>query len=257
MLLVVDVGNTNVVFAVYDGEKQRGLWRCHTDTARTGDEYLAFLSQHFELKHLKISDIDDVIVSSVVPDADFAIEKMAVDGFGCKPIFAGRDTGDIGVGIKIDRPSELGADRLVNTFAVRQEYGGPAIVIDFGTATTFDVVDETGAFCGGAIAPGPNLSMEALYMAAAKLPRVGVEKPQKAIATNTVEAMRVGVYWGYVGLIEKILSATIAEMPIKPKIIATGGLAGLFKSDIPAIEHIDDNLTLKGLLGIYQHLKNK
>ncbi len=257
MLLVIDIGNTNVVFALYDGDVQKGLWRCKTDTARTADEYLAFLSQHFELKHVAITDVTDVMVSSVVPDADFAIDVLAREGFGRPPLFVGRDTGDLGIAIKIDRPSELGADRLVNTFAVVKDYQTAAIVIDFGTATTFDVVDEHGAFCGGVIAPGPNLSMAALYMAAAKLPRVGVEKPQKSVATNTVEAMRAGVFWGYVGLVEKILAQLMAELGTRPKVIATGGLAVLFKDDIPAIDVIDEDLTLKGLLGIYQHIKKQ
>jgi type III pantothenate kinase len=257
MLLAIDVGNTNIVFALYAGNIQKGMWRCMTESARTSDEYLAFLSQHFELKNLKVADVTDVIVSSVVPDVDFSIEKLARDGFGIGALFVGRDTPNLGIDIKIDRPAELGADRLVNTFAVHRVYQCAAIVIDFGTATTFDVVDAQGAFCGGVIAPGPNLSMEALYMAAAKLPRVGVEKPRAAIAKNTVEAMRSGVFWGYVGLVEKILDKLIAELGSKPKIIATGGLATLFQSDIPAIDVIDEDLTLKGLLGIYQHMKNK
>lgn len=163
----------------------------------------------------------------------------------------------MGVKVKIDRPSELGADRLVNTVAVKAEYNCAAIVIDFGTATTFDVVDKNGDFIGGVIAPGPNLSMTALSMAAAKLPKVGIEKPKAAIATNTVEAMRAGVFWGYVGLVEKTIERLCLELGYRPKIIATGGLATLFKDDIPAIDVIDDELTLKGLLSIYLRLKKQ
>lgn len=257
MLLTIDVGNTNIVFALYDGQTQKGHWRCMTDAGRTADEYLAFLSQHFELKSLKISDVTDVIISSVVPDVDFAIRGVCENGFNVRPIFVGKDTGDLGIKVLIDRPSELGADRLVNTYAVHKEYKCAAIVLDFGTATTFDIVDKDGNFCGGVIAPGPNLSLEALHLAAAKLPSVAVKKPKSALAKNTVDAMQSGIYWGYVGLVEKILEKLIAELGERPKIIATGGLAGLFCDDIPVIDVIDDNLTLKGLLAIYQHVKNK
>lgn len=257
MLLAVDIGNTNIVFALYDGQEQSGHWRCKTDTGKTADEYLAFLSQHFELKHLNISDVKDVIISSVVPDVDFAIRTLCRDGFGLNPIFVGKDTGDLGIKILIDRPSELGADRLVNTYAVHKEYKCAAIVVDFGTATTFDIVDNDGNFCGGVIAPGPNLSLEALHLAAAKLPSVPVKKPKSALAKNTVDAMQSGIYWGYVGLIEKILEKLVAELDKRPKIIATGGLAVLFKDDIPEIDVIDDNLTLKGLLYVYERVKNQ
>lgn len=257
MLLAVDVGNTNIVFALYDGTTQKGMWRCMTDAGRTSDEYLAFLSQHFELKNVRVSDVTDVIVSSVVPDVDFAIRKLCKDAFSVPPIFVGKDTGDLGIQIKIDRPSELGADRLVNTFAVHKEYQCAAIVLDFGTATTFDIVDKDGNFCGGVIAPGPNLSLEALHLAAAKLPSVAVKKPKAALATNTVDAMQSGIFWGYVGLVEKILEQLIAELGYRPKIIATGGLSNLFRQDIPLIDVIDEELTLKGLLSIYQHIKNQ
>jgi type III pantothenate kinase len=257
MLLAIDIGNTNIVFAIYDGQTQRGHWRFMTDAGRTSDEYLAFLSQHFELKNLKISDITDVIISSVVPDVDYAMRRTCENGFNIQPIFVGKDTGDLGIKVLIDRPSELGADRLVNTYAVHKEYQCAAIVLDFGTATTFDIVDKDGNFCGGVIAPGPNLSLEALHLAAAKLPSVAVKKPKAALAKNTVDAMQSGIYWGYVGLVEKILEKLVAELGERPKIIATGGLAVLFREDIPAIDIMDDNLTLKGLLAIYQHLKNQ
>lgn len=257
MLLAVDIGNTNIVFALYEGESHKGMWRCKTDAGRTSDEYLAFLSQHFELKNVSVRDVKDVIISSVVPEVDFAMRKLCEDGFGCKPMFVGKDTGSLGIEIKIDRPSELGADRLVNTFAVHKEYGCAAIVIDFGTATTFDIVDKDGNFCGGVIAPGPNLSIEALHLAAAKLPSVAVKKPKSALAKNTVDAMQSGVFWGYVGLVEKITEKLISELGTRPKIIATGGLANLFKHDISLIDVIDEELTLKGLLSIYQHIKNQ
>ena len=257
MLLAIDIGNTNIVFALYDGREQSGLWRCKTDTGRTADEYLAFLSQHFELKNLKITDVSDVIISSVVPDVDFAIRRACEDGFNKSPLFVGKDTGDLGIKVLIDRPSELGADRLVNTYAVYKEYQCAAIVVDFGTATTFDIIDKDGNFCGGVIAPGPNLSLEALHLAAAKLPSVAVKKPKSALAKNTIDAMQSGIFWGYVGLVEKILEKLISELGERPKIIATGGLARLFRDDIPAVDVIDEDLTLKGLLAIYQHIKNQ
>lgn len=257
MLLAIDVGNTNIVFALYDGKSQKGMWRSMTETARTADEYLAFISQHFELKNLKLSDVTDVIISSVVPDADFALHKLCQDGFGIRPIFVGKDTGGLGIEIRIDRPSELGADRLVNTYAVHTEYNCAAIVLDFGTATTFDIVDKDGNFCGGVIAPGPNLSLEALHLAAAKLPSVPVKRPKAATAKNTIDAMQSGIFWGYVGLVEKILEKLIAELGERPKIIATGGLARLFQADIPSIDVIDEELTLKGLLSIYHRVKNQ
>ena len=261
MLLAIDVGNTNIVFALYSGTILQGMWRCKTDAGRTSDEYLAFLSQHFELKKVQVSDVKDVIVSSVVPEVDFAIRRLCEDGFGCRPVFVGKDTGSLGIEIKIDRPSELGADRLVNTFAVHKEYKCAAIVLDFGTATTFDIVDKDGNFCGGVIAPGPNLSIEALHLAAAKLPSVAIKKPKAALAKNTVDAMQSGIFWGYVGLVEKILEQLVSELASaggeRPKIIATGGLATLFKNDVPSIDVIDEELTLKGLLSIYQHIKNQ
>lgn len=256
MLLTIDIGNTNIVFAVYDGKVQKGHWRCKTDAGRTADEYLAFLSQHFELKNLTLKSITDVIVSSVVPDVDFAIRQFCQNGFGCLPFFVGKDTGDIGVTVKIDKPSELGADRLVNAVAVQEDYvGQPVIVVDFGTATTFDVIGVDGSFCGGVIAPGPNLSLEALHLAAAKLPSVPVKKPKSALAKNTVDAMQSGIYWGYIGLVQKIVSSLKTEVGGDVKVIATGGLAVLFKDDIPEIDVLDDNLTLKGLLAIYERVK--
>lgn len=257
MLLAVDIGNTNIVFALYDGNVQKGMWRCMTEAGRTPDEYLAFLSQHFQLAGVSVADVKDVIVSSVVPEVEFAIRHLCEKSFKCRPVFVGKDTGSLGIEIKIDRPSELGADRLVNTFAVYKEYKCAAIVVDFGTATTFDVVDKDGNFCGGVIAPGPNLSIEALHLAAAKLPSVAVKKPKSALATNTVDAMQSGIFWGYVGLVEKIMEQLIAELGERPKIIATGGLSKLFKDDIPLIDLIDEELTLKGLLSIYQHIKNQ
>lgn len=224
MLLTIDCGNTNIVFAVYDGTEIMGLWRCKTDAARTGDEYLAFLSQHFELKNLTIVDVTDVIISSVVPDANFSLRKLCEDGFGVAASFIGQEITpeQIGIAVHIDRPQELGADRIVNAVAIRDYYRQATIVVDFGTATTIDVIGADGAFYGGIIAPGVNLSMAALHMAAAKLPKVSVAKPPKVIGTNTVDAMQSGIFYGYAGLIEGLIERIYGEYGDRPQVIATG-----------------------------------
>lgn len=259
MLLTIDCGNTNIVFAVYDGETLKGLWRCKTDPARTGDEYLAFISQHFELTRLDLSDISDCIVSSVVPDANFSLMSFAEKGLGIKPLFIGRDIAatDLGLDIRLDKPQEVGADRIVNAIAVNAHYSAPAVVVDFGTATTFDVIGADGSFLGGVISPGINLSISALHAAAAQLPKISVACPPSAIGKNTIGAMQSGVFFGYIGLVEGLLNRIETELGQKPLVLATGGLAPLFKEHIPAISYIDEELTLKGLLCIYQRLKNR
>ncbi len=256
MLLAIDAGNTNIVFAIYDGDDCKAVWRCKTDAARTSDEYIAFLSQLCGIEDISFKSITDVIVSSVVPDVNFQLRLMAFQAFGRKAKFIGKEIRDVGIKIKLEKPEEIGADRLVNAVAVLKFYKAPAIVVDFGTATTFDVIDSAG-FCGGAIAPGVNLAISALHMAAAKLPKVSISQPKKAVGTNTVAAMQSGIYWGYVGLVEGMIKRLSAEMKSKPLIIATGGLAPLFQDNIPAITKIDNELTLKGLLSIHQSLKKK
>ncbi len=236
MILVIDAGNTNIVFAVYEGEEQMEIWRCPTHDNFPAIEY----------------EIESVIVGSVVPALDQKIRTFSQEKFSCGPVFVTHD--NAGVSTNLDRPDEAGADRLINAVAAVHYYRSPAIIVDFGTATTFDVVNGDGIYCGGAIAPGPKLSMEALHRAAAKLPKIEIERPASVIGTNTVAAMQSGLYWGYVGLIEGILSRIEQEMTEKPLIIATGGLAHLFTDAIPAIETVDDELTLKGLLQIHhQH----
>lgn len=257
MLLAIDAGNTNIVFAVYDGKERRAMWRCKTDAARTADEYVAFLSQLCETSKIEFKSISNVIVSSVVPDVNFPLRQLAFQGFGKKAKFIGKEIKDVGLKIKLEKPEEIGADRMVNAIAVLKYYQAPAIVVDFGTATTFDVIDKSGAFCGGAIAAGVNLSISALHMAAAKLPKVSVSRPKKSIGSNTVSAMQSGIYWGYVGLVDGMLRRISAEMKTKPLILATGGLAPLFQGDIPLIDKIDEELTLKGLLSIHEDQKKK
>ncbi len=255
VLLAIDIGNTNSVFAVYRGETLVAHWRCQTAAGRTADEYASFLQGLFVDKKLGWKDIDDVIICSVVPDSDFHIKGFCRDYLKKKPVMVGAD--NVNIGIDLDRPEEIGADRLVNAVAVREFYKTPAIVIDFGTATTFDVVDKKGRYAGGAIAPGIHLSIEALHRAAAKLPRVAVKKPARAIGKNTVEAIQSGIFWGYIGLIEGVVEKLSKELGAKPYVLATGGLAPLFAPHTKSINHVDDELTLKGLLLIHQESKNE
>ena len=258
MLLAIDAGNTDIKFAVFDGKKNKAMWRIKTDAARSSDEYVVFLSELFKLAKLKFSDIHDCIISSVVPDANFNLRLMCHSIFKAKPIFLGKEIKKFDLKILLEKPEEIGADRIANAIGVVTYYQAPAIVVGFGTATTFDVVNKDGAYCGGAIAPGVNLSLNALHMAAAKLPKVSVSRTNSVIGTNTVMAMQSGIYWGYVGLISGMVERIKAEMKGKPVVIATGGLAPLFKDDITQIDKIDQDLTLKGLLSIYlRHKKQK
>ena len=246
MLLAVDAGNTNVVFAVHDGTEWRGRWRIATRADRTSDEYAVWLLALFQLAGLKPADIDRCCIGTVVPAALYNLRRLSREWFACEPLIA-RSTVNWGFEIQVDRPQEVGADRLLNALASHHHYKGPLIVIDFGTATTFDVVDGDGAYLGGVIAPGINLSLEALHQAAARLPRIGIGRPQAAIGRDTVSAMQSGIYWGYVGLIEGIVARIRAEHDAPLKVIATGGLAPLFAEGTTVIERIDPDITLEGL----------
>lgn len=253
MLLAIDVGNTNTVFAVFKGESPADSWRLHTENGRSADEYAAFLNQVFDLGGFKISDIQDVLVSSVVPETNFHIQKLCEKYVGKPPVFVTKD--NVPIELAVDRPEDVGADRLVNALAVKVHYQCPAIVIDFGTATTFDVINADGAYAGGVIAPGINLSMNALHQAASKLPKISVSKPNKVIGKTTVEAMRSGVYWGYRGLIEGIVEGIKQELGGDVFVLATGGLASLFADDSNVIQQVDDDLILKGIYEIYKSHK--
>jgi type III pantothenate kinase len=254
MLLAIDCGNTNTVFALCDADKILYSWRCKTDAARTADEYAAFLSP---LLPYEINQLDkaDIIISSVVPAANFNLERLCVQYFQAKPLFIRYGETDFGLEVRLDQPEEAGADRLVNAVAVKAHYQTPAIVIDFGTATNFDCISKDGAHIGGALAPGINLSLNALHHAAAKLPKVSIRQPPRAIGTNTVHAMQSGIYWGYVEMISGMVKRLSDEMDGTPFVLATGGLAHTFQKDIPAIQLIDDDLTLKGLLEIWKRMK--
>jgi len=251
MLLVIDAGNTNTVFAVFDGEVIVGQWRVATLPKRTADEYGVYIHQLFALKNLRLDQIKGVVISTVVPQGLFALRQMAKQYLSCEPLVVGDPGVDLNIKVKLDRPSEVGADRLVNAVAAYRRFGGNAVVIDFGTATTFDVINEAGDYMGGVIAPGIHLSMQALHSAAAKLPEVEVARPKKVVGTSTVEAMQSGIYWGYVGLIEGILHRMEKELGIKLKTIATGGLAPLFVKGTDAIEHLEPELTIWGLKYVY------
>ncbi|WP_029008467.1 type III pantothenate kinase [Azospirillum halopraeferens] len=252
MLLAIDAGNTNVVFAIYDGDVQRGLWRIGTDPRRTADEYMVWLTHLMALRALAPGDIDGCIIASVVPGATFNLKRLCKDHFGCEPMIVGQPTVSLGAKAVVERPDEVGADRLVNAVAAAAAYPLPLIVIDFGTATTFDVVDEDGNYRGGVIAPGINLSLEALHMAASKLPRVEIVQPAAVIGRNTVQCMQSGIFWGYVGLIEGLVERIRAEYGRPMTVVGTGGLAVLFAKATHLIEHTDAELTLRGLLLIYR-----
>lgn len=252
MLLTIDVGNTNVVFAIYDEDRQVGAWRCATDPKRTGDEYAVWLTHLMALRSLKLGDVRDAIIGSVVPQATFNLKRLCKDHFGCEPMQVGAPGVRLGIEALVDRPEEVGADRLVNAVGAAAVYSPPLIVIDFGTATTFDVVDGAGNYCGGVIAPGINLSLEALHMAAAKLPRIDIVQPAQVVGKSTVSCMQSGVFWGYIGLIEGLVARIRAECGQDMTVVGTGGLAVLFAKATQVIQHIDGELTLRGLRLIHQ-----
>jgi type III pantothenate kinase len=246
MLLVVDAGNTNVVFAVHDESGWRGSWRIRTDAQRTSDEYAVWLLTLLTHSGLKPSDVEAAVIGTVVPAALYHLRRLCRDWFNVEPLIA-RAGLNWGFEIRIDNPNEVGADRLLNALAGHAQFGGPLIVVDFGTATTFDVVDQSGAYLGGVICPGVNLSLEALHQAAARLPRIGMGRPQSVIGRATIPAMQSGVYWGYIGLIEGLIVRIKAEFGGPMTVVGTGGLAPLFSEGTTMIQHILPDLTLDGL----------
>lgn len=250
MLAAIDSGNTNVVFAIYEGETLRGEWRSSSDANRTADDYAVWLAHLMGLEDLRFADIDQAILANVVPAAGYSLHMLCKRYFKCEALEIGTPGVKLGVDIRMDHPEEVGADRLVNAVGASQAYDGPLIILDFGTATTFDIVAEDGAYCGGVIAPGINLSLQALHAAAAKLPRIDVARPATVIGKSTVPAMQSGVYWGYVALIEGLVARIQDEFGAKMTVIATGGLAPLFADATPAIDHLDRELTMRGLLSI-------
>lgn len=249
MLLAADVGNTNVVFALFDQGEIKARWRIATDPRRTGDEYAVWLLQLLSIEGVDKSQVNQIIIGSVVPRAIHNLTVLSEKYFGVTPLVAGQDTADWGISVDVDEPRSLGADRALNAIAAHAKYDGDLIVIDFGTATTFDAVDFTGAYKGGIIAPGINLSLDALVNNTAKLPRIAIKNPgnDNVIGTNTEDQMLIGVFWGYVSLMEGLIARMRAQIGRPAKVIATGGLAILFDEHTDMFDAVDPDLTLEGL----------
>lgn len=252
MLLAIDVGNTNTVFALFEDKTLRGSWRSVTQAQRTSDEYAVFLRTLLQTQKIDVSQIKAIIIGSVVPEANFNLTKLCREHFHCEPLMVGSPQVETGIKILLDHPEEIGADRIINAVGGALAYKPPLLIIDFGTATTFDVVDAEGNYVGGAIAPGINLSLQALHMAAAKLPRISIAVTKNVIAKNTHDAIRSGIYWGYVGLIEGMITRIGAEFGQSMTVVATGGLASMFAHVVKGIDHTNDHLTLQGLAEIYR-----
>ncbi len=252
MLLAIDIGNTNCVFAVFDGAELRGEWRMATQANRTADEYAVLLLQFFAGQGLKAGSIDAAIISTVVPEAQFPLLRLCEQTFSVRPLIVGDPAVKLGIEVHVEKPEEVGADRLVNTVEAWNRFGCPLIVVDFGTATTFDVVGRNGAYLGGVIAPGVNLSLDALHAAAAKLPRIRVRRPVHVIGTSTISAMESGVYYGYIGMVDGIVEGIRREFGGEMKVIATGGLASLYAEGCKTLEAIVEDLTIRGLHTIYE-----
>ena len=254
MLLAIDQGNTNTVFALLDGERIVRKWRISTDDRRTADEYMVWIAALLDVAGLGRGSVDAAILATVVPQGQFNLVLLCRRYFRVEPLIVGEPGVKTGVAVKVRDPAEVGADRLVNAVAAQALYGGPLVIVDFGTATTFDVIDAEGSYLGGVISPGINLSLKALHEAAAKLPRIAVEAPQdgKVLGRSTLEAMQSGVFWGYVGLIDGIVARLRAEIEPAMKVVATGGLAKIFAGHCDVIDHVDFDLTIIGLRLIHE-----
>lgn len=249
MLLAVDAGNTNIVFALFERGEVRARWRIATDARRTGDEYAVWLTQLLALEGLERSAVDQVIISTVVPRALHNLDVLSTKYFGVDPLIAGRAPVEWGMDLDVEEPQNLGADRAVNAIAAHALHEGDLIVVDFGTASTIDWIDYRGAYKGGIIAPGINLSLDALVNAAAKLPRIAIEAPatNSVVGRNTVDQMNIGIYWGYIAMIEGLVARMKAEIGRPAKVIATGGLAVLFEKHTDVFDSVEHDLTLRGL----------
>ncbi len=256
MLLAIDCGNTNTVFSIWDGTRFLATWRTSTEWQRTADQYYVWLSTLMQLQKIDVK-ITDVIVSSTVPRVVFNLRVLADRYFGTRPLVVGKPECLLPVDVRVDEGTQVGPDRLVNTVAGYDLYGGDLIMVDFGTATTFDVVDTDGAYIGGVIAPGVNLSLEALHQAAAALPHVDISKPQRVVGTNTVACMQSGVFWGYVGLVREICDRIKAERAREMRVISTGGLAPLFQQSEVLFDDFRDDLTMHGLTVIHEFNKDE
>ncbi|AKP45479.1 MULTISPECIES: type III pantothenate kinase [Bacillus] len=251
MIFVLDVGNTNTVLGVYEKDELKFHWRIETNRSKTEDEYGMLVKSLFEHVGIRFEDIHGIIISSVVPPIMFSLERMCQKYFHVNPLIVGPGI-KTGLDIKYDNPREVGADRIVNAVAGIHEYGSPLIIVDFGTATTYCYINEKEQYMGGAIAPGIGISTEALYTRASKLPRIEIAAPDHIIGKSTVAAMQSGIFYGFVGQVDGIVSRMKAYSKIEPKVIATGGLASLIANESETIDHVDPFLTLKGLRLIYK-----
>lgn len=257
MILVLDVGNTDIVLGVYSDKKLVDSWRISTDKNKTSDEYRILIHQIFQYDKLNVEDIKDVIISSVVPNIMYSLEGAVRKLFNKTPLIVGPGI-KTGINIKYDDPAEVGADRIVNAIGAYNKYGGPLIIVDFGTATTFCVISEKGEYLGGAIAPGIKISSDVLFEKAAKLPKVELVSPGKIIGKNTVNSMQAGIIYGYAGLVEYIVKKMKAEIKDKPvKVIATGGFVTFIVDEVKCIDIVDRFLSLEGLNIIYERNKNE
>lgn len=254
MILVMDTGNTNIVLGVYEGNQLKYHWRMQTYRHKTEDEYAMQVKSLFTHVGLQFEDVKGIIISSVVPPVVFPLEQMCRKYFNQKPLVVGPGI-KTGLNIQYENPREVGADRIVNAVAAIEDYGGPLIIVDFGTATTYCYVNSDGGYMGGAIAPGIGISMEALFDRASKLPRIELARPDQVVGKNTVAAMQSGIIYGYVGQVEGIVARMKAQSKEEPKVVATGGLADLIASESTAIDVVDNFLTLKGLHLIYERNK--
>jgi type III pantothenate kinase len=249
MLLAIDAGNTNIVFALVDGREIRTRWRIATDPRRTGDEYAVWLHQLLELEGYSGADVTAAIIGSVVPRANHNLEVLATKYFKVEPLIAGDGKAAWPIALDVDEPQNVGADRALNVIAAHEKFPGDLIIVDFGTATTFDVVDFSGAYKGGIIAPGINLSIDALVNAAAKLPRIAIDVPEdnSVIGRTTESQMLTGIYWGYVAMMEGLISRLKKEIGRPVEVIATGGLAALFDKQSDLFGAVEPDLTIQGL----------
>ena len=251
MLLAIDIGNTNIAFGIFDREKMRATWNVATDINKTADEYAVLLLSLLPSQDVAISDIDQAAICSVVPPLEPVFEELSQRYFGVSPFIIGPGV-KTGVRICTDNPREVGADRVANVAAAHRLYGGPVIVIDFGTATTVDAISEEGDFLGAAIAPGIRIAAEALFERASKLPRIELVAPEHAIGRNTVTAMQSGLIFGYVGLIESLVHRIQQELGGKARVIATGGLASVIAKETDIVDTVNPHLTLEGLRLIHE-----
>ena len=254
MLLAIDCGNTDTVFSIWNGVRFLATWRIATDHRRTADEYFVWLSALMMLTRVE-AQVTEAVISSTVPRVVFNLRVLCDRYFHCRPLVVGKPECRLPVPPRVDQGTTVGPDRLVNSLGGFDRHGGDLIIVDFGTATTFDVVDTDGAYVGGVIAPGVNLSLQALHTAAAALPHVDVAKPARVIGTNTVACMQSGVYWGYVGLIEGIVREVRRERDHPMQVIATGGLASLFAQGTELFDRVEDDLTMHGLVLINAYNK--